>query len=78
VLQRAAEDVCKEALEAGCRVLALHVPGVQRIDGGSREGAIRLAGPACTQRTRGDTRALLAQHSWVVTIDLFAAQSNAL
>jgi hypothetical protein len=82
VLQRAAEDVCKEALEAGCRVLALHVPGVQlideRIDGGSREGALRLAGPACTQRTRGDTRALLAQHSWVVTIDLFAAQSNAL
>jgi hypothetical protein len=32
VLQRAAEDVCKEALEAGCRVLALHVPGVQLID----------------------------------------------
>ena len=59
VLQRAAEDVCKEALEAGCRVLALHVPGVQlideRIDGGSRE-----AGPACTQRTRNEIRALLA------------------
>ena len=86
VLQKAAEDVCKEALEAGCRVLALHVPGVQlideRIDGGSREGALRLAGPACTQRTRNEIRALLARHPWTVSagtapVDLFAAQSNA-
>ena len=77
VLQKAADDVCKEALEAGCRVLALHVPGVQliddeRIDGGSREGALRLAGSAGTQRTRSKIQALLTQHSWIVTIDLFA------
>ncbi len=55
-LQEAAEAVCREALEAGCRIFALHVPGVQLIaegvDGGSREGAARLQGPVCSASLR--------------------------
>ena len=82
VMKKAAEDTCKKALEAGCRLVYLHVPGVQliaeQIDGGSREGALRLAGPACTRRTRSEISSLLQPHGWVVTFDLFTAQSNVL
>ena len=50
-MQAAAEAVCRVE-----RVLCMHVPGVQLIaegvDGGSLEGALRLAGPACTSETR--------------------------
>ena len=82
-LQAAAEAVCREALEAGMeRVLCMHVPGTQLIaegiDGGSREGAMRLAGPACSTETRTQIRSLLAGHGWRITVDLFAAQSNAM
>jgi hypothetical protein len=81
-LQLAAEAVCREGLDAKvARVLCLHVPGVQLIaegvDGGSREGALRLLGPACTAGTRELILELLAAHGWRVTLDLFAAQSNA-
>ena len=81
-LQLAAEAVCREGLEAKvARILYLHVPGVQLIaegvDGGSREGALRLLGPACTAGTREKIRELLAAHGWRITLDLFAAQSNA-
>jgi hypothetical protein len=47
------------------------------VDGGSREGALRLLGPACAATTKGLILELLATHGWRVTIDLFAAQSNA-
>jgi hypothetical protein len=81
-MKKAAEDTCKKALVAGCRLVFLHVPGVQliaeQIDGGSREGALRLAGPACTRRTRSEISSLLQPHGWVVTFDLFTAQSNVL
>jgi hypothetical protein len=80
-LQEAAEIVSRECLEAGCRMLALHVPGVQLIvegvDGGSREGAERLRGPACTTWARGRLREFLRAHGWRVTLDLFAAGNNA-
>jgi hypothetical protein len=79
-LQAAAEAVCQEALEAGCRVLCLHVPGVQLIaegvDGGSREGAALLQGPACSAALRATVAGLLSQHGWTLTLDLFAADSN--
>ncbi len=58
-LQAAAEAVTvfRGGLEAGVeRVLCMHVPGVQLIaegvDGGSREGTLRLAGPVCTSEAR--------------------------
>ena len=80
-LQEAAEIVSRESLEAGCRTLALHVPGVQLIaegiDGGSREGAERLRGPACTAWARRVLRDFLRSHGWRITLDLFAAGSNA-
>ena len=68
-LQAAAEAVCREALEAGVKkVLYMHVPGEQLnaegIDGGSREGALRLAGPVCTSETRRQVKELLALHGW--------------
>jgi len=79
-LQAAAEAVCQEALEAGCRVLCLHVPGVQLIaegvDGGSREGAARLQGPACSAALRATVDGFMGQHGWKLTLDLFAADSN--
>ena len=82
-LQAAAEAVCREALEAGVKkVLYMHVPGEQLIaegiDGSSREGALRLAGPACTSETRLQVKELLALHGWRITVDLFAAQSKAM
>ena len=80
-LQEAAEILSRESLEAGCRTMALHVPGVQLIaegvDGGSREGAERLRGPACTAWARRLLRDFLQEHGWRVTLDLFAAASNA-
>ena len=48
------------------------------IDGGSREGALRLAGHACASETRRQAKELLALHGWRVTVDLFTAQSNAM
>ena len=81
-LQRAAEAVCKEALEVGCKVFPLHVPGVQliaeRVDGGSREGAERLLGPACSAHTRRVMDDFLQGHGWEITLDLFAAANNAM
>ena len=63
-------------------VLNMHVPGEQLIaegiDGGSREGALRLAGPACTSETRRQEKELRVQHGWRITVGLFAAQSNAM
>ena len=60
----------------------MHVPGEQLIaegiDGGSQEGALRLAGPACTSETRRQVKELLALHGWRITVDLFAAQSKAM
>ena len=65
-LQQAAEQVGKEA---GCWVLAQHIPGVQliaeRVDGGSREGTLRLAGPACT----GSTRAAIGDGAEAAVVD---------
>ena len=81
-LQEAAETVCSEALDGGCRVLTLHVPGVQLIaegiDGGSREGAERLLGPRCSAATRTTLAAFLSGHGWELTLDLFASTSNAM
>ena len=48
------------------------------IDGGSREGALRLAGHACASEIRRQAKELLALHGWRVTVDLFTAQSNAM
>ena len=76
-LQATAEAFCRKALEAGMKkVLYMHVPGEQLIaegiDGGSREEALRLAGPACTSETRRQVKELLAQPCWRITVDLFA------
>ena len=61
--------------------MALHMLGVQLIaegvDGGSRERAKRLRGPAYTAWARRLLRDLLQEHGWRVTLDLFAAASNA-
>ena len=62
------------------RVLCMHAAGTQLIvegvDGGSREGALRLAGPACTSETRRLIRELLVEPGWHITVDLFVAQNN--
>ena len=80
-LHEAAEILSLESLEAGCRTMALHMLGVQLIaegvDGGSRERAKRLRGPAYTAWARRLLRDLLQEHGWRVTLDLFAAASNA-
>jgi hypothetical protein len=79
-LQEAAEMVCTEALAGRCRYLTLHVPGIQLIaegiDGGSRAGADRLLGPACSARTRELLAEFLQVHGWALTLDLFATTGN--
>ena len=61
--------------------MALHMLGVQLIavgvDGGSRERAERLRWPEYTAWARRLLRDLLQEHGWRVTLDLFAADSNA-
>ena len=80
-LHEVAEILSLESLEAGCRIMVLHMLGVQLIaegvDGGSRERAERLRGPEYTAWARRLLRDLLQEHGWRVTLDLFAADSNA-
>ena len=48
------------------------------VDGASRDRARRIVGPSCTPRTRALIRECLRKHGWNITIDLFAANCNAL
>mmetsp|Transcript_41001 Transcript_41001/g.85559 ORF Transcript_41001/g.85559 Transcript_41001/m.85559 type:complete len:1077 (-) Transcript_41001:1365-4595(-) len=79
-LQSDAEYMALSSLESGCKSLYLHVPGTKMIaagvDGAGREGARRIVGPTCSEQGRAKIRSMLAQHGWVVTIDLFAAACN--
>ena len=80
-MQAEVEVVCREAVETRTRMFFLHVPGKQlileKVDGGSRAGAERLLGPSCTPWARGEIATLLGEHGWNLTLDLFAAGSNA-
>jgi len=60
----------------------LHAPGVslvdEGIDGASRETALQVLYPACTERLRSQLRDMARAQGWELTVDLFATEANAL
>ena len=79
-LQEAEEMMYREAVATETRIFCLHVPGTvlisEGVDGGSREGAERFAGPLVHPWARDQIAKLLAENRWKLTLDLFAAGSN--
>ena len=81
-LQADSEYMATAGLESGATLMYLHVPGTRMIeegvDGASRDGAKRIVGPSCSPSARAKIGEFLQKHNWTVTIDLFAANCNAL
>jgi hypothetical protein len=80
-MQAEVEVVCREAVETRTRLFCLHVPGKQLIWKRSTEaqeqGRNGSSGRPAHLGARGEIATLLGEQGWSITLDLFAAGSNA-
>ena len=82
VIQFAAINIAKAAIEEGAFPLFLHVSGKRLIeegvDEGSRRHAASLQGPACGTELKAQIRRLTRGAKLEISIDMFASSCNAL